>query len=427
MKPQAILTLYLVLFALEYLWETLLTVLNIRHVRAHAQAPPEPFRGVIDQETYRKSVDYTLTRNRFALISDTASSIFLLLVILSGSLGWIDTFLERFQLHPYLHGIVYIFVLSAVFGLFSLPFTLYSIFVIEERFGFNKMTWKLFLIDGIKSLILSVVIMTPLLYGLFWFMDATGKYWWVWAFLFLAGFQLLMVVIYPTVIAPWFNKFSPLEEGSLRDKIIALAEKVRFRTSGIFVMDGSKRSKHSNAYFTGLGRVKRIVLFDTLIDTLGEDQVVSVLAHEIGHEKKNHIKKGLILSLVGMLFGLWILSLLLHYEPFFQAFGFSRPSYHAAIILFGFCSGPFTFFLTPLGSILSRKYEYEADRFAVDATGTAEFLKQALLKLSKDNLSNLTPHPWYSFYHYSHPTLAERLKAMEEYAKKKWGDVGVAV
>ncbi|MDQ7053425.1 MAG: M48 family metallopeptidase [candidate division KSB1 bacterium] len=289
------------------------------------------------------------------------------------------------------------------------------------------MTWKLFIIDGLKSLVLSLVLLAPLFWGLFWFMDKTGNYWWLYAFGFLAGFQLLMVYLYPTVVAPWFNKFTPLPDGSLKEKILHLVQKVHFHTSGIFVMDGSKRSKHSNAYFTGLGRVKRIVLFDTLVDNLEEDQVVSVLAHEIGHEKKHHIKKGLALSLASMLAGLWILSLLLHYPSFFQAFGFSGPSYHAAIILFGFCSGPFTFFLTPLGSILSRKYEYEADRFAVEAMGTARGLIGALLKLSKDNLSNLTPHPLYSFYYYSHPTLAERIAAMEDYEKRLNGQQKQAV
>ena len=418
MSADQILALYLILFAIEYGWETLLSFLNMRYVKAHADSPPPAFREIMDMETYRKTVAYTLTRSRFGLIQSTASSLFLLFIILSGSLGRLAQWLGAWELHPYLHGIVYIFLLSAIFGLFHLPFKIYSIFVIEERFGFNKMTWKLFLIDGLKQQVLSIVILTPLLWMLFWFMDNSGAYWWIYAFAFLAGFQLLMVFIYPTVIAPWFNKFTPLPEGSLKEKIVQLAQKVRFHISGIFVMDGSKRSKHSNAYFTGLGKAKRIVLFDTLVESLDEDQVVSVLAHEIGHEKRHHIKKGLALSLLSMLAGLWILNWLLHYPPFFQAFGFSAPSYHAAIILLGFCSSPFTFFLTPIGSMLSRKYEYEADRFAVEAVGTARGLIGALLKLSKDNLSNLTPHPWYSFYYYSHPTLSERIAAMEAFEKR---------
>lgn len=415
MAASTILTLYLVLFALEFIWETFLTILNMRHVREHATAVPDMFRDIVDEDTYRKSVAYTLTRSRFGLVSSLVSSVFLLGIILSGALGAIDEAIRGFGFHAYVHSVLYIFTLSLIFSLVSLPFSLYSTFVIEERFGFNKMTMKLFVVDTLKGLVISAIIMTPLLLALFWFMDTAGDVWWLYAFALLAGFQFLMVVLYPTVIAPLFNKFSPLEEGALRTKILALAEKLRFRTSGIFVMDGSKRSKHSNAYFTGLGRVKRIVLFDTLVDKLEEDQVVSVLAHEIGHEKKHHIKKGMALSLASMFVGLWILSILLDYAPFFQAFGFSGPSYHGAIVIFSFCAGPFTFFLAPLGAILSRRYEYQADRFAVEAVGTAEHMQGALLELSKDNLSNLTPHPWYSFYHYSHPTLAERLRALQEY------------
>jgi len=418
MTAEQILTLYLVLFALEFAWETLLDVLNARHVRAHADAPPPAFREVIEPETHKKAVAYTLTRYKFGLVSHAASSLFLLAIVVSGALGQIDALVGRLHLGTYWHGVVYVFALSAIFSLFSLPFSLYSTFVIEERFGFNKMTWKLFLIDLVKGTVLSVVIGTPLLLALFWFMDTAGNFWWIYAFLFLAAFQLLMVMLYPTVIAPWFNKFTPLPDGPLKEKILDLARRVGFRTSGIFVMDGSKRSKHSNAYFTGLGKVKRIVLFDTLVENHEEPQLLAVLAHEIGHEKKHHIKKGMLLSLAMMLLGLWVVSLLLHYPPFFQAFGFAGPSYHAVIVLFSFCSGPFTFFLSPLGSILSRKYEYEADRFAVQATGSGDGLIQALLKLSKDNLANLTPHPWYSFYHYSHPTLAERIAAIEAYAKQ---------
>lgn len=417
MTGTQILTFYLIFFILEFAWETLLDVLNIRYVRANADAPPDAFKAVVDSETYKKSVDYTITKARFGLISSAFSSGFLLFIILSGSLGVIDQKVARLGLGEYTHGVIYVFALSILFSLVSLPFSLYSTFVIEEKFGFNKLTFKLFVIDLLKSLLLAAILLTPLLYALFWFMDTTGVYWWLYAFLFITTFQLLMIVIYPTFIAPIFNKFTPLEEGRLKEMILAIAKKCAFRTSGIFKMDGSKRSKHSNAYFTGIGRTKRIVLFDTLIETLTESQVVSVLAHEIGHEKKNHIKKVLAVSLLSMLAGLFVLSLLLHYEPFFQAFGISAPSFHTAVVIFGFCAGPFTFFLSPLSSILSRKYEYQADRFAVSATGAAEGLKNALLKLSKDNLSNLTPHPWYSFYHYSHPTLAERLAAMEAFEK----------
>ncbi len=416
MTGTQILTLYLVLFSIEFCWETFLEFLNRQYVKKNRDVIPPVFRDTIDPATYEKSVSYTLVKNRFGMISSLFSSFFLLLIILSGALSSIDTFIAKWQLGTYTHGIVYIYALSLIFSLSSLPFSLYSIFVIEERFGFNRMTWKLFITDAIKGLFLSALFLTPLLYALFWFMDSAGQNWWVYAFCLFAVFQLLMVLIYPTFIAPLFNKFSPLEDSELEDQILALAEKVGFKTSGILVMDGSKRSRHSNAYFTGLGKTKRIVLFDTLVEKSGRQELLGVLAHEIGHEKKNHIKKGMLYSLLGLSAGFWVISLLLPYTPFYQAFGFSASSYHAALILFSFCSGPFTFFLAPLRSKLSRKYEYEADRFAVKATGSAAGLKNALLQLSKDNLSNLTPHPLYSAYHYSHPTVSERIAAMEKYA-----------
>ncbi len=414
MTSESILVLFLIFFALEFGWETFLAALNIRNVRANRDRIPPVFRGVIDRETYQKSVDYSIVKEKFGVVASLASSLFLLWLILSGGFGAIDERIAEFGFEKYSHGVIFVFVVTLIFSAVLLPFSVYSQFFIEEKFGFNKMTWSLFLLDQIKGMILSAILFTPLLFALFWFMDATGEFWWVYAFIFITVFQLLMMVLYPKVIAPIFNKFSPLEEGDLKQDILAVAKKCAFDVNGVFVMDGSKRSRHSNAYFTGLGKSKRIVLFDTLINALDREQVVSVLAHEIGHEKKKHIKKQLVLTSAGMLTGLFILSLLLEFTPFFQAFGFEAPSYHAAVVLFSFCAGPFTFFLSPLSSILSRKYEYEADRFAAEAMQSAEGLRGALLKLGKDNLSNFTPHPWYSFYHYSHPTLAERLEAMDK-------------
>ncbi len=416
MNAQSILVLYLVLFGIRFLWENLLTLLNQRHVIAHRSDPPSFALTIMDRETYERSVQYTLTRSRFGLISGTASAAFLLIVILTGSLGYLESLVMRANLGTYTQGVLFFFLISVIFGIFSIPFSLYGQFVIEEKFGFNRMTLGLFVLDMLKGMLISVLLITPLLYALFWFMDRAGSFWWIYAFLGFSVFQVIVMIIYPTLIAPLFNKFSPLEDGALRDKIISLAEKLDFRTKGIFVMDGSKRSSHSNAYFTGIGRVKRIVLFDTLVQSMEEQQVASVLAHEIGHEKKHHVKKHLAFSLGATLIGFWILSLLLLYSPFFQAFGFAGSSYHAAVVLLSFCAGPFTFFLKPLMALWSRKHEYEADRFSVDAVGSAEGLKGALIRLGQKNLSNLTPHPWFSFYHYSHPTLAERLSAMEEHA-----------
>ncbi len=418
MSPGAIFSLYLVFFFLDLGWDTFLTLLNLRKVRTARGVPPA-FAGVVDEETCRRSAQYTLARGRFGLLSSLVSSAVLLAVIASGLLGLLDQAARSVPVHRYLQGILFILEVAALFWLTSLPFRLYAQFGIEARFGFNKTTPRLYVTDTLKGLALSAAIGVPVLFGLFWFMDSAGRLWWVWAFLALAAFQLVMSLVYPVVIAPLFNRFTPLSPGSLRDRIAALAERLRFRIRGIFVMDGSRRSTHSNAYFTGIGAVKRIVLFDTLVKTMGEEEVLSVLAHEIGHEKRRHVRKALAVSLALSLAGFWILSLLVPSLPLYQAFGFRQASSHAILVLLGFCSGPFTFFLTPLASLWSRKHEYEADRFAAEGVGSAAGMKSALLRLARENLSNLTPHPLYSFWHYSHPTVAERLAALEAWERKR--------
>jgi STE24 endopeptidase len=243
-------------------------------------------------------------------------------------------------------------------------------------------------------------------------METTGSYWWIWTFFFISVFQLVMVIIYPTLIAPLFNRFEPLPEGELRNQILRLADQVGFKTNGIFSMDGSKRSSHSNAYFTGIGKAKRIVLFDTLIEQMTIDQGLAVLAHEMGHYKRKHIRRMLIVQTVFLFAGLYCLSLLVNYRPFFTAFGLDHPSNYAALVLFSLLSGPFVFFLGPLLNALSRKHEYEADRFAIETLHNARPMEEALVNLTVKNLSNLTPHPWYSAYHYSHPTPTERISAI---------------
>jgi STE24 endopeptidase len=298
-----------------------------------------------------------------------------------------------------------------VFSLASLPTSIYSTFYLEAKFGFNKTTAGLYVLDKLKAVVLGVLIGVPFLFVVLWLMNAMGPYWWVWAFGFILAFQLLMIVIFPTFIAPWFNKFEPLPAGELRDRILALAKQLGFKTSGIYTMDGSKRSAHSNAYFTGLGRSKRIVLFDTLLEQMTINQGLAVLAHEMGHYKLKHIVRMLIVQTVFLLIGLYLLSLLLHYDPLFAAFGLQR-SNHAALVLFSLVSGPATFYLAPLMNVLSRKHEYEADQFAAVTLRDGKAMEEALVNLTIKNLSNLTPHPWYSAYHYSHPTPVERIGAI---------------
>jgi STE24 endopeptidase len=418
MSAHGILMVYLAFFFLELAWDTALTLLNLGHVKRRAGAFPPAFAGVVDAETYARSVTYTLARGRLALAAGSVSSAAVLAAVLTGFLGVVDRAVRTIPLHPFLQGVLFIACLSALSWLIGLPFSLFSTFSIEARFGFNRTTPRLFFMDTLKGLALSVCIGVPVLLGLFWFMDAAGRLWWLWAFFALSALQLGMAVLYPLVIAPLFNRFTPLPAGPLRDAILDLTGRLRFRAKGVFVMDGSRRSRHSNAYFTGLGRSKRIVLFDTLVGSSPPEEILSVLSHEIGHEKRRHVVKGLAVSLTLSLAGFCIAGLLLRWLPLFQAFGFQEASPHALLVLLAFCAGPFTFFLAPLSSLWSRRHEYEADRFAVDAMGSAEGMKSALIRLARENLSNLAPHPLYSFFHYSHPTLAERIAALDAHAAR---------
>jgi STE24 endopeptidase len=413
MSARTILALYLTFFILELCWDVFLTLLNLRHARRHAGAVPAAFAGAVDGETYARSVSYTLARGRLGLLAGAVSSAALLAAVLTGFLGIVDAGIRLLPVHRYLQGILFIACLSLLSWLIGLPFSLASTFSVEARFGFNRVTPRLFVVDALKGLAVSAVIAVPVLLGLFWFMDAAGGLWWVWAFAAMSAFQIVMSALYPVAIAPLFNRFTPLAEGPLREAILGLAASLGFRAKGVFVMDGSRRSRHSNAYFTGLGRAKRIVLFDTLIGSADQGEILSVLSHEIGHARRHHLRKGLAVSLALSLAGFWIAGLLLRWPPLFEAFGFRQASPHALLVLLAFCAGPFTFFLTPLFSMWSRRHEYEADRFAVDAMGSAAGMKSALLRLSRENLSNLAPHPLYSFFHYSHPTLAERIVALE--------------
>jgi STE24 endopeptidase len=342
--------------------------------------------------------------------------VLVLIVLFGGLLPFMDRFSQdlggKWSSISYAQGLIFCFGVALVFSIVSLPTDLYSTFKLEARFGFNKTTWRLYLTDKLKGFLVATLIGLPFLFVVLWLMEATGSYWWIWAFFFVSGFQLLMVIVYPTFIAPLFNKFDPLPEGELRNRILRLAEQVGFKTNGIYSMDGSKRSAHSNAYFTGISKAKRIVLFDTLIAQMTIDQGLAVLAHEMGHYKLKHIRRMLVVQTVFLFLGLYVLSLLVDYRPLFTAFGLDHPSNHGALVLFSLLSGPFTFYLGPLVNRLSRRHEYEADRFAVETLHNPRPMEEALVALTVKNLANLTPHPWYSAYHYSHPTPTERVGAI---------------
>ena len=418
-----VVVLFLTFFALEFLVEFILNEINMSYVQARFAEwkIPDIFQGKISSEDYGKSVEYTLVKGRFERWAQVYGSLVTLFVLFSGLLPYLDHFSRNaggwFPASLKAPGILFCFGVAVTFSLLSLPTGLYVTFVIEERFGFNKTTLKLYLIDKLKGLLVSLVIGIPFLFGVFYLMEGTGRYWWLWAFLFILAFQILMVILYPTLIAPLFNKFEPLKEGELRERILTLAEKAGFKTSGIYTMDGSRRSAHSNAYFTGLGRAKRIVLFDTLLEQMTEAQGLAVLAHEIGHYKMKHVRKMLIIQGVFLFAGLYILSFLVGYGPLFRAFGLA-PSSHAALVLFSLISGPFTFYFAPLMNLLSRRHEYEADRFSIRTLKDGKPMEEALFNLTVKNLSNLTPHPWYSAYYYSHPTAEERVSAMRQEARR---------
>ena len=416
---QLIVAVFLAFFALEFVVEFGLNELNLRYVRANwaEKALPDFFQHNMSGEQYEKSVQYTLAKGRFQRWAEIYGRLITLVLLFSGLLPFMDRFSKdlanRYFSIANSEGLIFCFGVALVFSIASLPTDLYSTFELEARFGFNKTTWKLYLTDKLKGLLLGILIGLPFLFVVLWLMEATGSYWWLWTFLFVSGFQLLMVIAYPTLIAPLFNKFESLPEGELRNRILRLAEQVGFKTNGIFSMDGSKRSAHSNAYFTGIGKTKRIVLFDTLIAQMTIDQGLAVLAHEMGHYKMKHIRRMLVVQTVFLFCGLYILSLLVNYRPLFGAFGLDNPSNAAALVLFSLLSGPATFYLGPLINLLSRKHEYEADRFAVETLRDHRPMEEALINLTVKNMSNLTPHPWYSAYHYSHPTPTERIGAIQ--------------
>lgn len=397
---------------LQYLCFLVLDLLNYYNVQKNTEVPLH-FREKVTAETYQKSRSYTCSKIIFEMVYESYDLLVLFAFILIGGFGYAETISSSLFTHEPLMGIFFCFAISIGKEILDLPFSLYQTFILEQRYGFNNMTYGLFFKDTVKKFVLSILIGAPLIYFLLWIIKSTGNNWWIYGFLALTGFQLLIIWIYPTWIAPFFNKFAPLEKGDLRDKIFKIASEVQFTLSEIFVMDGSKRSSHSNAYFTGLGKNRRIVLFDTLIQLLTQGELLGVLAHEMGHNKLKHIQKMLLMSFSLTFAGFYLWSLLLNYSPLYQAFGLSGHTLFPALLVFPLIMGPVTFFMHPLMNLFSRKHEYEADAFSAKVTLSASDLQTALLKLNEKNLSNLTPHPVYSFFYYSHPTLAERLKALD--------------
>ena len=402
-----------VLIMVRWMGQWMLARKNAAHVRSHRNSVPESFRETVDPATYAKSVDYTLAKSRLGQWDAAAETLVLLGVLLSGVLPWSRSTADHFLGASAWGQAAWLFLVGMAMSLPSIPFGWWEQFRLEQRFGFNTTTLGTWILDQLKGLLLAVCLGFPLLVLVLKLVGWMGSLWWFWAWAALLTFQLIMVVLAPVVILPLFNQFTPLAEGSLRDRLLALGQRTGFNARTILVMDGSKRSHHSNAFFTGFGRFRKIVLFDTLMAQLNEPELEAVLAHEVGHYKRGHIPKMLAWAAASSLAAFAVIGWLGGKPWFAGAFGFPPDSGVApSLLLFALLSGAVTFWFSPLANFWSRKHEYEADAFARAAVGGAAPLISALRKLAEKNLSNLTPHPWFSAFYYSHPTLLEREQAL---------------
>ncbi len=419
MTAPAFTLIFLLFVALSFAFASVLTLRHIAHVRVNRVAVPAEFTESITLESHQKAADYTIEKNRLGLVESVFDLLLLLALTVGGGMLLIQQFAANWFSGPYALGLAIFAGLMIVSSFVSTPFDLIRTFVIEQKFGFNKMTLKLYLLDAVKGFALAAAIGIPLLLVTFWLMEKMGSLWWFYVWLVWLVFSLAMIVVYPTYIAPLFNKFSPLADLSLKERIESLLTRCGFTSSGLFVMDGSKRSSHGNAYFTGLGKTKRIVFFDTLISRLSPPEIEAVLAHELGHFKRKHITKMIIGQFALMLVILALMGWVIDKPWFYAGLGFplgsAAPHVAISLALFFLVLPVFTFWLTPLSSLISRKHEFEADAYAAQQTHAGDLIT-ALVKLYRDNASTLTPDPLHSAVYDSHPPAAIRiahLKAMQ--------------
>jgi STE24 endopeptidase len=383
------------------------------HVAAHRGAVPAQFADVITLEAHQKAADYTGAKTRFSMVGIVLEIVVALALTFGGGLQALHDLTAAWFEPGLVRGLALIAAVAAVMMLADLPLGLYRTFVIEERFGFNKMTPKLYWIDFVKGLLLSAALGLPLVAAVLWLMDQMGSYWWFYAWLTWMGFNIIMLAVYPTWIAPLFNKFSPLTDAAMKERVERLLDRCGFKVKGLMVMDGSRRSSHGNAYFTGFGKTKRIVFFDTLLSRLEPSEVEAVLAHELGHFKLKHVIKRIAWLFAMSLGFLWLLGAVLEQRWFYTALGVDSPSTAMALVLFSILVPAFTFFVQPLSARVSRRHEYEADAFAASYTPAAD-LVSALVKLYKDNASTLTPDPLHSAFYDSHPPAMLRIARLQQ-------------
>ena len=385
---------------------------QLHHVLAHRGMVPEVFSKQVELSAHQKAADYTRAKTQLSMLSALFEATLLLAFTLGGGLQLLADWSMSIFSNPLSQGMAIIVAVMVLTSILETPFSLFSTFVIEARFGFNKMTWKLYLLDTIKGILIGSILGLPLLLGVLWLMERMGSNWWLYVWAVWVTFSLLLLFIYPTFIAPLFNKFQPLEDASLKARIEALLKKCGFAAKGLFVMDGSKRSTHGNAYFTGFGKTKRIVFYDTLISRLSANEMDAVLAHELGHFKRHHVYKRIALTFAVSLGFLWLLAQMMQADWFYAGLGVSTHSTAMALLLFFMVLPVFSFLLQPLSSAYSRKHEFEADTYAAQQTASAD-LVTALVKLYQDNASTLTPDPLYSTFYSSHPPAMVRISHLQ--------------
>lgn len=408
--------IFITALALSTITKLWLARRHIAHIANHRDVVPEVFHDKIMLEEHQKAADYTSAKTRFSILSMIFDAMLLLVFTLAGGIQFIAELSEGWFSTPLLQGMAIIVTVLLISSLLDTPFSLYRTFVIEERFGFNKLTLSLYLTDTLKGLLLGAILGLPLLFGVLWLMERMGAYWWLYVWLVWMAFNLLLLFIYPSFIAPLFNKFSPLQDVEIKSRVEGLLTRCGFAVKGLFVMDGSKRSAHGNAYFTGFGKTKRIVFFDTLLERLNGSEVEAVLAHELGHFKHHHVMKRIVASFAISLGFLWLLGLLMQQDWFYQGLGVSSPSLVGSgqvstaisLLLFFMILPVFSFLMHPLLSAYSRAHEFEADSYAAQKTASTD-LVNALVKLYQDNAATLTPDPLYSKFYDSHPPAMVRI------------------
>lgn len=416
MTPENILLYsFSLLFILTLVFKSILLILNIKSINENYDLVPHSFSHKISIQDHHKAQNYSRTRNLFSLYSNVFHALVLLLWLKFG-LHEIDSIVQRFELSSIMAGVFYILLFSLCNYIISIPEGLYSTFVIEQKFEFNKVTPKIYIIDNIKQLTLGFVIGFPFLYIFLHILYALGELWWLYAWTFIMVFQFIMIWAYPAFISPLFNKFSPLEDDELKQMIEDLGKRSQISFKDYYVMDASLRSAHGNAYFTGLGKFKRIVFFDTLLKSLSSKEVIAVLAHELGHMKKKHILKSIMIGTLSLFITLFIMGELYSSPFFYNAFGFTKNEPYIALVIFLLISPFYTYFFTPLSSWLSRKHEFEADEFAAKVSDPKDLIS-ALLQMYKDNSSTLTPHRLYSKFYFSHPPAKERIEFLNKFIK----------